>query len=1282
VAKIDLKSVIGALRGDRKVLKRVGRQLAKKVRKLDAAPSKGEATVKTVKSVLAAKDPKKTFETSVVLPAVKKLSEPGGAERLGKLLGSDRRGKVELASMGKTLSASERQGIDRRNSLEDMLAKKGVYPTSRLPKEFRLSDRKRVSGKYYKSGYGGVEAQYPSLEKALRSNRFIADGRSGWRQKEGIGAKIAKGLSGLPVAGGDVPGMSRKQAQAAGVPTLTVGDVLEGSNRVSRASAGATLAVLNDENVLDRVKKNLSGKKSDTWVGVAKKAGVKNKYLQTALGFAGSMATDPLSYVPIAAPAKVASRARFGKNVTGSTPRLAWNVEKLAENKRVAAVRQNQKEKVSKELAAKRLKDTQLEIDRVQKMLKVDTGNRGRIVPEKNVRRKNVPRKQVDRYEKDRSARSGLTGDMREKFIESNVGQLLRTVSPAIRPKDLSQSDYDVIRQLNREFRAGKQNAGRDVIEQLGTQLAKGDRKKLYADKSSGRKRIFGRLGKRNNIVLPEADSVRAKLFSAVEAGDKDWAVKKGLGEVYDLLGSVGKQLYKDERKAGINYAERQNYLTHYIADDVAAILGGKRKSGVTKRQAAVGSVLGNVKPRSFANLADRDFAVAKKIVAESLLAKGVGKKNLDAKAASFLEDYVVRKGLVDRKQFTVPQLREKVRRDGTKLLPMIKKEVSAAFPEDAAAWIKYAEAQAPERLRDPIVASGLRAKASGIAIAKNRYIKDVFEEVGTPIPSDVLAAYSRGDNQANEFLRRYQNDEKYGLYRLEPNKAGVVPMPVEVKRRDIPGLLRGSNKTQAKTVAEVRVMPRRAIEEMKRQLESAGKDTTRLGRGLAEFTGGAKRILTLSPSYHVTNIIGDTWAAKAAGTRFKTLLKTLKKNKGTVKIDGRTVLLKDLHDEAVDMGALGSGRFRGDISNQRGLSKLMREEVRGLQSSNKGRARAKASAKLENLNVARENAPRFATYVESRMRGLSPRQAAAYTAKHHIDYGEISKSEQALRILFPFYTFTARNLPLQAELAVRNPRMLVGQSNLQKSSAEAQGNVDRKDLPLWMQKEMPLSVGKDKFWGTKLPVSDALYLQNPVDRAGSMLNPAAKIPLELALNKSFFFKRPIKDSERGRALVNAPEAVKLLPKGLKDMLGVKVDAAGQLKYSPYADYILKQTPQTSMLLQAGTKGKSRAGMDADLALLSSLSGVRVREMTAEEVKLNKLFEKLEQVKKQIDEKRSLKLLKSGEGKMLQAKQRGLIDQISGLNKSLMVPVKPVGGSSVPAGSGFSIPQTTYTGAK
>jgi len=228
----------------------------------------------------------------------------------------------------------------------------------------------------------------------------------------------------------------------------------------------------------------------------------------------------------------------------------------------------------------------------------------------------------------------------------------------------------------------------------------------------------------------------------------------------------------------------------------------------------------------------------------------------------------------------------------------------------------------------------------------------------------------------------------------------------------------------------------------------------------------------------------------------------------------------------------------------------------------------------------------------------------------------------------------------------------------------------------------MPLSVGKDKFWGTKLPVSDALYLQNPVDRAGSMLNPAAKIPLELALNKSFFFKRPIKDSERGRALVNAPEAVKLLPKGLKDMLGVKVDAAGQLKYSPYADYILKQTPQTSMLLQAGTKGKSRAGMDADLALLSSLSGVRVREMTAEEVKLNKLFEKLEQVKKQIDEKRSLKLLKSGEGKMLQAKQRGLIDQISGLNKSLMVPVKPVGGSSVPAGSGFSIPQTTYTGAK
>jgi hypothetical protein len=145
--------------------------------------------------------------------------------------------------------------------------------------------------------------------------------------------------------------------------------------------------------------------------------------------------------------------------------------------------------------------------------------------------------------------------------------------------------------------------------------------------------------------------------------------------------------------------------------------------------------------------------------------------------------------------------------------------------------------------------------------------------------------------------------------------------------------------------------------------------------------------------------------------------------------------------------------------------------------------------------------------------KGFSPEAALDDVVKYHFDYNELSQFERkfAKRAL-PFYTWTRKNFPLQLENLMANPgkfnRMMTVKRNVELGTEEPDGvpsYVDRLFgvlLP-WKKDGQPLFATPD------LPINR--FQDSPFKQITSGLSPAAKLPLELWGNKSFYTDVPLK---------------------------------------------------------------------------------------------------------------------------------------------------------------------------
>ena len=306
----------------------------------------------------------------------------------------------------------------------------------------------------------------------------------------------------------------------------------------------------------------------------------------------------------------------------------------------------------------------------------------------------------------------------------------------------------------------------------------------------------------------------------------------------------------------------------------------------------------------------------------------------------------------------------------------------------------------------------------------------------------------------------------------------------------------------------------------------------------------GAWKAWTLGifPVYHGRNMISDEWNATVLGGMGRGLKDGGAAALGRVNdairaLDGWNTLRKVTHIGAPDaqyVFKLGSESYdaptitnlakklgvinTGQVSEFYDVADAMRAlpaniVEKGLDKL-KNNAATRAGMAVGN---ARENATRMALFMDRIAKGDVPEQAALYVKEHLFDYNELTEFERnVMRRLFPFYSYTRKNVPLQLSYLFKKPGALLG---FQKAREELAGDqplgIEGAQLPRFLREGLPVRMGanaegRPQYLRTEgyLPLGDVQLPMDPLyaaQRATNMLSPFIGTPLEMLLNVDLF---------------------------------------------------------------------------------------------------------------------------------------------------------------------------------
>ncbi len=155
---------------------------------------------------------------------------------------------------------------------------------------------------------------------------------------------------------------------------------------------------------------------------------------------------------------------------------------------------------------------------------------------------------------------------------------------------------------------------------------------------------------------------------------------------------------------------------------------------------------------------------------------------------------------------------------------------------------------------------------------------------------------------------------------------------------------------------------------------------------------------------------------------------------------------------------------------------------------------------------------------------------ATATVRKFQFDYTDLTQVERdVLKNIIPFYTFSAKNIPLQIQQAATDPGRLAWVNRMYQGAwgQFEEDEIAHEDLPAWLRDlGMPISEFKAEdgstgfsIWTPKgwLPQTELVEMADLIrGKAGSAiisrLNPLLKEPLEQLFNKDMFTQQAIED--------------------------------------------------------------------------------------------------------------------------------------------------------------------------
>lgn len=298
-------------------------------------------------------------------------------------------------------------------------------------------------------------------------------------------------------------------------------------------------------------------------------------------------------------------------------------------------------------------------------------------------------------------------------------------------------------------------------------------------------------------------------------------------------------------------------------------------------------------------------------------------------------------------------------------------------------------------------------------------------------------------------------------------------------------------------------------------------------------------------PKYHLRNMIGNMWNNYLAGVNPKNYpkaqaiqmyrkyksttgkmnemaLKNLKVMKITPQQANKIIM------EAEKTGVVGHGWYGADIEST--IEKLAKGKKGfiGLPLKEKIKKTVTGEIVIEKgmaFGSTVENNARLAHFIDRVGKGDDYLTAAKSVKKFLFDYGDLTAFEkQVMKRVFPFYTWTRKNIPLQFEQLIKQPEKQAKLLSLLR-------NRDAKDLLRLkytrpdLYERLPVELSRDINTVTYVPLEGLIPAGDLVkfgeslknikdlempDFLVELLSPYLRAPIELKMDKSFYFESEI----------------------------------------------------------------------------------------------------------------------------------------------------------------------------
>jgi len=316
---------------------------------------------------------------------------------------------------------------------------------------------------------------------------------------------------------------------------------------------------------------------------------------------------------------------------------------------------------------------------------------------------------------------------------------------------------------------------------------------------------------------------------------------------------------------------------------------------------------------------------------------------------------------------------------------------------------------------------------------------------------------------------------------------------------------------------------------------------------GLAAMRSGWRTVTNVwkglvtapNPEFHIRNAMGNFILNFLGGTvdprRYVAAAEIQRGKDFVLTLGGRQWRSSDILRAFRGQGLEGFGFFGAELGGESTQALLREVEQRFAGTSARELVKHPIAAGRR-VGSAIESNAKLAHFIDRLAKGDTVEEAAESVRKYLFDYSELTPTEQRLRYIVPFYTWTRKALPLMVGKLLTEPGKFTALHHLIENAMK-QGDIKEEEIPAWLQEALAIPIKKqgDTIWVLNLgnPMAElnrinVYSMMDNISELAGMLHPVVRL-LEAAANYQFFSGQPI-ERYRGemRPIIEGIQAVQL----------------------------------------------------------------------------------------------------------------------------------------------------------